>query len=135
MQLEFDSGIREYTVNGKGVLRFHPADPNLYSRFLEAMEQIRAMEDTIAVQAQGLGNDDGSQVLVLLRQTDRRIKELLNWVFGEGNDFDKLLDGVNLLAMAGNGKRVLENLFAALEPVLEQGAQECADAIAAGNGQ
>lgn len=35
-----------------------------------------------------------------------------------------------LLAVAGNGERVITNLFAALQPVLEAGARQCADAKA-----
>ena len=29
-KLSFDTGIREYDVNGNGVLRFNPSDPNVY---------------------------------------------------------------------------------------------------------
>ena len=28
-QLNIDTGVEEYCVNGRGVLRFNPADPNL----------------------------------------------------------------------------------------------------------
>ena len=28
-KIQFDSGMKEYRINGKGVLRFNPADPNL----------------------------------------------------------------------------------------------------------
>ena len=41
-------------------------------------------------------------------------------------DFQKILSGVNLLAVADNGERVVTNLFAALEPVLVEGAKRCA---------
>lgn len=55
------------------------------------------------------------------------MKQLLNWIFGGDNDFHKLLDGVNLLAVADNGERVITNLLQALEPVLLEGAKRCAD--------
>ena len=38
-KLQFDSGVKSFRINGAGVLRFHPGDPNLYSRFLEAVEK------------------------------------------------------------------------------------------------
>ena len=44
-------------------------------------------------------------------------------MFGQQNDFSKLLEGVNLLAVTQNGVTVAENLLSALEPVLTQGAQ------------
>ena len=33
MELNIDTGVEEFRVNGRGVLRFNPADPNLYHRF------------------------------------------------------------------------------------------------------
>ena len=51
-------------------------------------------------------------------------------MFGGDNDFHKLLGGVNLLAVADNGERVVTNLFAALEPVLVDGAKRCAADLA-----
>ena len=39
-KLQFDSGIKEYKINGAGVLRFNPGDPNLYARFLEAGDKL-----------------------------------------------------------------------------------------------
>lgn len=66
-----------------------------------------------------------------MEETDRKVKRTLNEVFGEPNDFDALLEGVNLMAVASNGERVVTNLLAALAPVLEQGARECAEQSAA----
>ena len=118
-KIQFDSGIREYRINGAGVLRFNPGDPNLYARFMEAADRIGDMEKELAQKAQA----EGASVVALLQEADRKMKETLGWVFGPGNDFDKLLSGVNLLAVAANGQRVVTNLFAALEPVLVSGAE------------
>ena len=43
-QLFIDSGIKEYQINGKGVLRFNPSDPNVYARFLELVPKIESIE-------------------------------------------------------------------------------------------
>lgn len=123
-QLKFDSGVREYKLNGGGLLRFNPSDPNVYARFLEAARKLQEMEKTLAEQAKTM--EDGASVVELLAQADKQMKELLSWVFGGSNDFDKLLGGVNLLAVAGNGERVVTNLFAALQPILVEGAERCA---------
>lgn len=127
-KLIFDSGIREFQINGGGVLRFNPADPNLYGRFLDVLETIREVEKELVAEAKSLEQcqDSGAAVLRLMREADRKLKGLLDAVFGEGNDFDALLGGVNLLAVAGNGRRVIENLLEALQPVLAQGAEACA---------
>ena len=105
-KISFDSGIRQYRMQG-GILRFNPADPNIYARFMDALEQIET-------------------IVQLMAKADKEMKACLNRVFGEENDFHKLLCGVNLLAVAENGERVVTNLFSALQPILIDGANRCA---------
>ena len=137
-KLNFDSGVKEYKINGGGVLRFNPADPNVYARFLEAADKIRAVETQMASQAD-MQENTGAAALRLMQETDKQIKQILDWVFGGNNDFEQILGGVNLLAMGSNGERIVTNLFAALQPVLVEGAQafakEKAAQIKAGSGR
>lgn len=116
-EMKLDLGLKEYPL-GYGVLRFNPRDPNLYARFSAALTALEA-----------LGLPEGVPPVEWLQQTDRKLKELLNGVFGQENDFDALLGGVSLLAVTGNGKHVLENLLAFLEPILTEGAKQCVDAL------
>lgn len=127
-KIQFDSGVRAYRINGGGILRFNPGDPNLYARFLEAVEKLRTVEQELTRQAE---NVQGADIVMLMTQADEKMKGILNWVFGGENDFQQLLNGVNLLAVADNGERVVTNLFEALEPVLVEGAKRCADEQAA----
>lgn len=126
-KLNLDSGIRAYQL-GSGVLRFNPTDPNLYTRFLDAPEQIRALEAKLTRQAEGA---TGEEALRLLTELDREVKAILSGVFGGENDFSQLLGGVNLMALGSNGKRIMENLFDALQPILAEGARLCGKAEAA----
>ena len=127
-KIDFDSGIMEFKVNGSGVLRFNPRDPNVYARFLEAADKIRDVETALTEQAKSLEEQDSGKAAVkLMAEADKQMKEILGWVFGENNDFDKILGGVNLLAVAGNGQRVVTNLFVALQPILVEGAKRCAE--------
>ena len=121
-KIQFDVGQRSYRINGGGILRFNPGDPNLYARFLEAVSKLQAVEEELVQQAETLQGED---IVKLMQQADEKMKGILNWVFS-GNDFHGLLSGVNLLAVADNGERVVTNLFAALEPVLTEGAKRCA---------
>lgn len=122
-KIQFDSGIRTYRINGAGVLRFNPCDPNLYSRFLEAVEKLKEVEAEMTQQAE---TAQGEEIVKLMTGADEKMKGILGWVFGPENDFQKILGGVNLLAVADNGQRVVTNFFAALEPVLVEGAKRCA---------
>lgn len=125
-KISFDSGIKSYKINGAGVLRFNPGDPNVYARFLEAADKLQTVEAALAEEAKQLPQADGAAVVQLLNRADREMKGILAWVFGEDNDFDKILKGVNLLAVADNGQRVVTNLLEALQPILVEGAERCA---------
>lgn len=120
----FDSGLKEYEV-GNGILSFNPSDPNVYARFMDAAERLREVEDKLVNKAKS-SNGSGEVMLQLLRDADTEAKQILGWVFGEHNDFDKILGGVNLLAVGTNGERILTNFLQALMPVIKSGAEECA---------
>ena len=126
-QLNFDNGVKAFKINEDGVLRFNPGDPNVYARFLDAADKIQEIENNMAAKGKELGDNDGVGSLRLLAEADRQIKETLSWVFGKNNDFDEIMGGVNLMAVAGNGERVITNLLGALTPVLEKGARKCAE--------
>lgn len=127
-KIVFDRGLREYEV-GEGVLSFNPSDPNVYARIMEATEKFREIEDKLVSKAETV-NNSGEAVLQLLRDADLEAKKILGWVFGEHNDFDKILGGANLLSVGTNGERILTNFLHALMPVIKSGAEECAKSAA-----
>ena len=121
--IAFDTGIEEFQLQGGGVLRFNPGDPNLYARFLEAEAELQALETEFSRQLEGLTDTQRAEAVVkLTAETDQKVKALLNRVFGGDNDFDKALGGVNLLAVTADGQRVAEKLLGALEAILTEGA-------------
>lgn len=119
-KIKLDSGMRDYRIGELGVLRFNPADPNLYARFMTCGEKLQAIETELAQKAK---EDTG---LSILQEADRKMKEMLSWVFGAHNDFGEILGGVSLLARGENGESVIVNLLSALEPVMVEGAKICA---------
>lgn len=125
-KITFDTGVEAYKLPG-GVLRFNPTDPNVYARFRQAAESLQQLEQDMA---QDLGGES-ADLLQILERADKAIKQNLRLVFGPDNDFDALVGGVNLLSVTADGKTVAEQLFAALEPVLVDGAKRCAQAQAA----
>lgn len=135
--LIIDTGVQTFTVNGRGALRFNPGDPNLYHRFFAAQSELTALDAELGARLQALQTDAAipeterpAAALALLADYDARIKALLGEIFGPENDFNALLEGVNLAAVSSNGQRVVQNLLEALAPVLEQGAARTAEARA-----
>lgn len=129
-KLIFDSGIREFQINDNGVLRFNPADPNVYARLMEAGENIKAVESKLLSKAKELIPDDteeanGAAVVQLMAEADKEIKEILVYIFGAENNFDEIFAGVNLMAVGDNGERVLTNFLNALTPIVQKGAEKC----------
>ena len=55
-KLNIDTGVEEFSVNGQGVLRFNPADPNLYHRFFAAG---RAVDEHHAAPTKALPTVEG----------------------------------------------------------------------------
>lgn len=125
-KLNVDLGVREYQI-GNGVLRFNPNDLNIYHRFMEAGKKIQDVEKKLVKDGEGLRTETaGEQVLQLMNRADADVKQILRYVFGSHNDFDTILGGVNVMSVAGNGERVITNLINALAPVLQKGAEACA---------
>ena len=114
--ITFDTGLRSYRV-GNGVLRFNPADPNLYARFQQALEGIEALEETLK------GEGD---TVSRLADADKKAKALLSQVFG--SDVEEVFGGLSLLAVGENGQLLLTNFLNAIEPILTEGARRCAAA-------
>lgn len=125
-KLTLDFGIREFEINGNGVLRFNPGDPNVYSRLVNALDKIKGVENWLVEQSKAVPQNDGAAVLRLMAQADEKMKDILAWVFGGENDFDKLLCGVNLMAVCTNGERAITNLLNALTPIVQEGAENFA---------
>lgn len=124
-KLVFDNGIREFQINGFGVLRCNPCDLNLYARFVEAGDKLVAAESEMVAKAKE-AQGDGNSVLLINAEADREVKKILGWVFGPQNDFDQIFEGVNVMSPGSNGERVITNFVTAIAPVMAEGARQCA---------
>ena len=127
--LNISIGIKKYQLVEDGaILAFNPGDPNVYARYMDAVPKIKSVELEMAAKAKAVNAADadaGEKSLQIMRETDQRMKALLNGIFGEGNDFDKILKGVNLMAVTETGSRVINNVLDALTPIMNDGAKSC----------
>lgn len=128
-ELNFDSGIVEYRVNGKATLSFNRSDPNLYNRMQELNGKLAAIDSDLKKEKDAA--EDGLALVKLFSAYDKRIKAELSFVFGEQNDFNAIFEGQNVLSIAGNGKFLITNFIEALQPIIESGVKEYAKLEAA----
>ena len=89
-ELNFDSGIVEYRVNGKATLSFNRSDPNLYNRMQELNGKLAAIDSDLKKEKDAA--EDGLALVKLFSAYDKRIKAELSFVFGEQNDFDAIFE-------------------------------------------
>jgi hypothetical protein len=137
-KLNIDLGIKSYQfVEGGAPLIFNPSDPNVYARYMNAMDEIKAVETEMAAKANSITVADdsmeskaeaGAESLRVMEETDRRMKAILNGIFGGKNNFDDILMGVNIMAVTESGDRVINSLLNALTPIMEGGAKSCVEA-------
>lgn len=130
-KLNIDVGLKSYElVEGGAPLIFNPGDPNVYARYMEAMDEIKRVEKEMSGKANAIdasSDKAGEESLKIMHETDRRMKEILNGIFGDPNDFDKILCGVSLMAVTADGDRVINKVLEALSPIMQDGAKACAD--------
>lgn len=130
-KLNIEVGIKRYQlVEGGALLSFNPGDPNVYARYVELVPKIKFVEQEMAGKAKAVdanASDAGEKTLKLMRETDIRMKEILNQIFGKENNFDEILMGVNLMAVTGDGGRVITNVLDALTPIMQAGAAACVE--------
>ena len=65
MELNIDTGVEEFRVNGRGVLRFNPADPNLYHRFFAAGAELDGYDAALTKALAALDGDEQQRVIAL----------------------------------------------------------------------
>lgn len=137
-KLIFDDGLVRLDINGNGTLAFNPSDFNVYERFYALIKELpeieKRYEAEIEAAPEGSDTEDIELVgreLVRAKEIDKEIKAKLSAAFGAGNDFDKLLGGVNVMAFGSNGERIITNLLNALVPYIEDGVKKHTSGVAA----
>ena len=120
-KITFDTGIKTYQINDNGILRFNPSDPNLYKRFKDLRVEIEQIQKDYNERSKNTEN--GEDAIDLLAEYDARVKKSLSPVFGEENDFDSILDGANVMAVASNGELVITTFLDAMLPIVEEGVK------------
>lgn len=114
--INFETGLVDMPVNGGRKIKFNPADIG----FLETIYGLLAKLETIEkeMEKKRAKTDDLAKLFDHSRSSDKRMREAVDSVFGEGFCAD-VFPGVRLMAMA-NGLTVLENfLFAIIDEMDE----------------
>lgn len=119
-ELNFETGVAEMSVNGGRVIRFNPADIGFADTLYSLLGKIEAIEADTAKKREK--TDDPAKLFDYARASDRRMREAVDSVFGEGF-CDDVFQGVRLVALA-DGLSVIENFIFAVVDEMDESVHE-----------
>lgn len=79
-ELNFDSGLVSYSINGKCEVSFNPADRSFTERFYNTFDELGKIQDNYSKKAEEL--KEPTEAFALARQRDEEMSNVLDGLFG-----------------------------------------------------
>lgn len=96
-ELNFNTGLVTYLVNGKCEISFNPADVAFVDRVFKAFDGLAQRQDHAEVEAQEAGAAD---LFALAEERDKFMREQIDNIFGEPVS-DSIFGNMSVYALAG----------------------------------
>lgn len=113
-ELNFETGLVRFTINGKCEVAFNPTDSVFVERLFNAFETLDQRQD--AYKAEVEKTADKREIFAIARKRDAEMREIIDGVFGTSVCAD-LFGNMNVYALA-DGLPVWANLmFAVMDEV------------------
>ena len=109
-ELNFDSGLVTYSLNGKCDVSFNPTDSNFVERLYSAFEELDKKQEGYKTQVEKMANK--REIFDFARERDAEMRGIIDGVF-EVPVSDAVFGGMNVYASAG-GLPVWCNLMLAI---------------------
>ena len=109
-ELNFDTGLVTYDLNGKCEVSFNPTDSNFVERLYSAFEDLDKKQESYKAQIEKM--TDKKQIFEFARERDAEMRSVIDGVF-EVPVNEVVFDGMNVYAIA-NGLPVWCNLMMAV---------------------
>ena len=117
-QLNFSTGLEEYSLNDRVTVRFNPTDAGFLERLTGLYAKLDALQEEVSALQESTPDEE---VFPLARDLDARMRALLDDFFGTPV-CDGLFGSMNLFASA-NGLPVWANLLLAVTEEVEGAMQ------------
>lgn len=119
-ELNFETGLVEMAVNGGRVIRFNPADVG----FMDTLYGLLGKIESIEAEARKKQDktDDLAKLFDRSRASDKRMRDAVDSVFGEGFCAD-VFPGIRLTALA-SGLSALENFVFAVMDEMDESVRD-----------
>lgn len=109
-ELNFDSGLVTYSLNGKIEVSFNPTDSNFVERLYAAFEELDKKQEGYKAQVEKLA--DKREIFDFARQRDAEMRGVIDGVF-DTSVCDAVFGGMNVYSLSG-GLPVWCNLMLAV---------------------
>ena len=97
-ELNFDSGLVTYSLNGKCEVSFNPTDSNFVERLYSAFEELDKKQEGYKAQIEKMANK--KEIFEFARERDTEMRGIIDGVF-EAPVSDAVFGGMNVYAVAG----------------------------------
>lgn len=109
-ELNFDSGVVTYSLNGLCEVSFNPTDSNFAERIYSAFEELDKKQDGYKAQIESM--TDKKEIFEFAKERDAEMRGIIDSVFNAPVS-DAVFGEMNVYAVA-NGLPVWTNLFLAV---------------------
>ena len=109
-ELNFDSGLVAYSLNGKCEVSFNPTDSNFVERMYSAFEDLDKKQESYKAQIEKMA--DKKEIFEFARERDAEMRGIIDGVF-DAPVSEAVFGGMNVYAIA-NGLPVWCNLMMAV---------------------
>ena len=109
-ELNFDSGLVAYSLNGKCEVSFNPTDSNFVERLYSAFEDLDKKQESYKAQIEKMA--DKKEIFEFARERDAEMRGIIDGVF-DAPVSEAVFGGMNVYAIA-NGLPVWCNLMMAV---------------------
>lgn len=96
-ELNFDSGLVTYSLNGKCEVTFNPTDSNFVERLYSAFEELDKKQEGYKAQIEKMANK--REIFDFARERDAEMRSIIDGLFGVPVS-DALFGGMNVYAVA-----------------------------------
>lgn len=108
--IQFDTGLVSYTLNGKSAVYFNPTDSTFIERLFNTFDELDKKQDNYKAEIDKVA--DKREIFEVAKRRDAEMREMIDSVFGLPV-CDELIGGMNVYSLA-NGLPVWANLLLAI---------------------
>lgn len=109
-ELNFESGLVSYSLNGKCEVSFNPTDSNFAERLFSAFEDLDKKQESYKAEIEKMANK--REIFDFARERDAEMRDVIDGIF-EAPVSEAVFGNMNVYALAG-GLPVWSNLLLAI---------------------